>query len=482
MCGFVGLAGGSSPQELVDAFRKAMGRIQHRGQESAGASWSDGIHVEGTKDMGLVNAIFTPDILKRIEADQAHMIIGHTRYSTAGSSKRKNAQPHWIHHLRGRVAIASNGDVPDLAQLKHAAQKVRGIVYHSDNDAEYILKEIEYFIERDRPDWRSDYVYGITEMMKTLRGTYSAGLITGTQLYIFRDPHQNRPLFIGKRGKLFVAASETTVFNVLDAEVEREVKGGEIIIVKPDGTRCSVQAVPPKKKAQCIFEKIYFAYPDSCVFGCETCDRFRRRLGAKMAQHEQDCFGDRYKADCVVSVPDSGNFFTETYALKRNLPFRILFVKEVYVVGRTFITPDQELRAQIADQKYTSLQSLAEGIELSDGTIIVEAVVSVVVGDDSIVRLTTMIILIRKVKNAGIQHIHVRISAPRIISPCYYGIDMKTYDELIGAQYTEEEIRQKLGVDSLLYLPLEKLDEVIREGGEDPEDYCRACFSGKYPI
>lgn len=481
MCGFLGLAGGDSPDELAKAFALAMPRLQHRGQESCGASWSNAENVDGHKGMGLVPTVFNSEALEKIIKYGAQMIIGHTRYSTSGESSDVNAQPHWLEDHRGRTAIALNGDVIDLAVQKDELKKA-GALFRTKNDAEFILKKIYHIVYQDRPDWKVDFIYGIRKMMETTRATYSGGLLTGPLLYILRDPYENRPLFIGRRGSLFVAASETCVFNQIGAEVERSVNGGEIIIVKPSGEWSSEQAVQRRKCAHCVFEKIYFARPDSIAFGQETCARFRRRLGVKMAQYEIERFGNGTEVDCSCAVPGSGNYFTEGYAVARRILLRYLFVRDTYI-ARTFIMPGQDSRRTVAGRKYEALEDIAEGICTADGEELIPPMKRIVIGEDSIVRLTTLLALIEdKVKKAGIEEIHVRISAPPIIAPCSYGIDMKRPDELIAATNSVEEIQKKLGVASLLYLPLEKLDEVIKEGGEDPEDYCRACFSGKYPI
>lgn len=481
MCGFLGLAGGDSPDELVKAFALAMPRLQHRGQESCGASWSNGENVDGHKGMGLVPTVFNSEALEKIIKYGARMIIGHTRYSTSGESSDVNAQPHWLEDQRGRTAIALNGDVVDLAIQKDELKKA-GALFRTENDAEFILKKIYHIIYHDRPDWKVDFIYGIRKMMETTRATYSGGLLTGPMLYIFRDPYENRPIFIGRRGSLFVAASETCVFNQIGAEVERSLNGGEIIIVKPSGEWSSTQAVPRRRCAHCIFEKIYFARPDSIAFGQEKCSRFRRRLGVKMKQYEIERFGRSTEVDCACAVPDSGNYFTEGYAVARKILLRHLFVRDTYIF-RTFIMPGQDSRRTIAKRKYEALDDIAEGIYTAGGEELIPPMKRIVIGEDSIVRLTTLLALIEdKVKKAGIEEIHVRISAPPIIAPCYYGIDMKRPEELIAATISVEEIQKKLGVASLLYLPLEKLDEVIKEGGENPEDYCRACFSGSYPI
>jgi len=475
MCGFIALAGGESSKAIVKDFSLGLPRLQHRGQESAGASWSNGKNVDGYKGMGLVLAVFTPQRLQAMDEYNIRMIIAHTRYSTSGSSSSRNAQPHWLHDRRGRFAYCANGDVPDLEQKKKEWEK-KGLVFETTNDSEFILKQIDYFIDVENPDWHEDFIHGIRRMMQTTRATYSGGLITGTRLYVFRDPYENRPLYIGRRGSLFVAASETTVFDLIHAEVEREVCGGEILVVQPNGEYQSVEGVKPKKRQRCIFEHIYFSRPDSRTPAGERCGTFRRRLGVKMAEYEKS-LARNYKIDCALGVPESGNYFTDGYAAAMGIPFRVGIVRDGYT-GRIFIGPEQEQdsRRDKADRKYTVLPDIAVGVYTADGVELISPMEDAMFGEDSIVRLTTLLVLGGKIDKAGYKNVHLRISAPRIVSPCFFGIDMKTEAQLIAANNSEEEIRQILGVASLLYLPIEKLDEVIREGGEDPDDYCRKCF------
>ena len=479
MCGFLGLAGGETPQEIVKAFSLGMPRLQHRGQESAGASWSDGKHVTGYKGMGLVPSVFSFSRLQKMEEDGTRMVIAHTRYSTSGSSSTHNAQPHWLHDQRGRFAYCANGDVPDLEQQKAEWEK-RGLVFETTNDSEFILKVIAFYIASEHPDWHEDFIHGVRRMMQTVRATYAGGLITGTRLYVFRDPHENRPLYVGRRGSLFVAASETSVFDVIGAEVEREVRGGEILVVQPNGEYETKEGVPQKKRQLCIFEHLYFSRPDSRTPTGETCSCFRRRCGVKLARFEEG-LGRTCSMDCAMAVPESGSPFTDGYAAARGLLFRIGIVRDTHV-GRTFIDPGQDARRGKADRKYTMLPDVAAGVFNADGTELIPPMTRVMIGDDSIVRLTTALVLALKIKKAGFTEVHFRVSSPPIISPCFFGIDMKTEAELIAANHTEEEIRQMLGVTSLLYLPLDKLDEVIREGGENPEDYCRKCFGAECAI
>lgn len=481
MCGFYAVAGGETPSELVQAYGVGVNRIQQRGQCASGASWSDGVRVHGMKGLGLISQLLTPERLQEIEKDAPLMLIAHTRYSTAGGNTRKNAQPHWYEDFQGRVAYAGNGDMPGLELAKQQLSEEYGAVFHTENDAEFLLKKIATFIHRDRPGHGSNFQEAITKMMETTMATYSGGLITGTMLYVFRDPWSNRPLWIGRRGSLFVAASETAVFNIIGAKVERAVRGGELIMVNPNGEWTSVQAVEPKRCHQCIFEEIYFGRPDSRSFGKGTNAVFRRMLGIRMTEYEKRKLGKLVDVDCVVGVPESSLLFSESYAYARGLPFRSLFVRDMYV-NRTFITSGVKSRRLMAQRKYETLADIASGIAAHDGTVIIPPMKRVVIGEDSIVRLTTMLALIEKVREAGIEEIHVRISSPPIVKPCHFGIDMKDPNELIAAQHSEEEIRAMLGVSTCLYLPAEELDAVIVQGGRQPADFCRHCFGGDPPF
>lgn len=482
MCGFLGLAGGSFPQKMTVDFFVALAKLQHRGQGSAGGAFSDGTKVNVHKDIGLVPVVFTPEVLKMIESWNPAMAIGHTRYPTSGDGSSINAQPHWLHDRRGKYAFCANGDVPDLDELQKKWSKETGMVFESMNDSEFNLKVIDFFIDTEKPDWKTEYIHGIRRMMETIRATYSGGLITGSRMYIFRDPHENRPLYYGRRGDgMFVAASETAVLDGLGTNVIGEVRGGEIIVVRPDGTYKSVEGVPKKEKQFCIFEAIYFSRPDSIVLLDKTGAYFRRLLGIASANNELEVFGKYCEADCVISVPSSGDYFADGYSQQRGLLMRHGFLKDPYV-GRTFISSGQDLRREKAMRKYNVLNDVPSGIYDMNGKALIPSMKRVVVCDDSIVRLTTMKVLVDKLQAAGYEEIHIRISAPPIVEPCFFGIDMKTHDQLIAAQRTEEQIREELGVNSLQYLPLKWLDKVIIECGGRPEDYCRKCFGAKCAI
>ncbi|XOU94138.1 MAG: amidophosphoribosyltransferase [Candidatus Kerfeldbacteria bacterium] len=481
MCGFLGLAGGDST-ELVKSFALALPRLQHRGPESAGGSWTDSHgRVHGTKGMGLVSQLLDMTMLDRIEKHKPSMIIGHTRYATAGEGARKNAQPQWLENQKGRVSIALNGDVPNLDQRKIELFDSSGAVFHNENDAEFILKMIFSIIAADNPDWKMDYIYAIEKVMRTLTATFSGGLLTGTQMYVFRDRYENRPLFIGQKNGTFVSASETGVFDLIGATIEREVKGGEIIAVAPNGEYRSIIAMDPGPLAKCIFEAIYFSRPDSIVFGNETGASFRRRLGIATAKYELERNGQFPEADCVVSVPQSGDYFTDGYSWQSKIIMRNGIMKDAYT-GRTFISPGQAARRLKAIRKYTVLRDVPNGVYDAEGNVLIKPMKKVIVCDDSIVRLTTAKVLAKKIRQAGYEEIHFRISAPMITDPCFFGIDMKTHDQLIAAKIKEDEIRQELDIASLLYLPLKWLDRVIVEGGGDASDYCRTCFGAPCKI
>ncbi len=481
MCGFLGLAGGDS-REMVKAFALGLPRLQHRGPESAGGSWTDSSErVHGTKGMGSVTTVLTKDVIEHIEKHVPSMIIGHTRYATSGMGEKKNAQPHWLEDHTGRFAVALNGDVPNLEEMKKLLHQESGAIFYTENDSEYILKLIYSIIIRDKPHWKENFIHGIRTMMGNLTATFSGGLLTGTRLYVFRDKHENRPLWIGHKNGMFIASSETCVFNLIGGKVEREVKGGEILVVSPNGEYKTIQAVESGPLAKCIFEAIYFSRPDSIVFQNESGSSFRRRLGIAMADLELETYGHFCEADCVISVPSSGDYFTDGYAQRRGLIIREGIMKDA-TVGRTFISPGNDARRQKAIRKYTVLEDVPKGICDLAGNVLHSSMKRVVVCDDSIVRLTTMKVLVEKLRSAGYEEIHLRISAPPIVEPCFFGIDMKTHDQLIAAHSNEEQIRQELGVESLLYLPLVKLDQVIKEGGGNPENYCRRCFGAPCKI
>lgn len=484
MCGFLAMAGGNLPDRFAHDFIYSLSILQHRGQGSAGGAFSDGSIVTTYKNTGLVLGVFNPKVKAKISEGNPVMAIGHTRYPTAGEDKSKkknsarNAQPHWLDDRRGRYALCANGDVLGLDKLKEEWKKKTGMVCHSTNDSEFMLKVIDFYIDTEKPDWKGEFVYGIRRMMQTIRATYAGGLLTGTRLYVYRDPYENRPLFYGRREDgMFVASSETSVLDYLGAKLIGEVKGGEILIVKPDGTFTSVQAVPKRKRQFCIFEYIYFSRPDSKTKKGFLCATFRRILGFLMARHEKK-LGLNYRIDCVQGIPDSGNFFAETYAWAMKIAFRIGIVRDAYV-GRTFIDSDESVsnsRKNKAEKKYTVLDDIPKGLHTADGEELIPPMVNVVYGDDSIVRFLTTLVMKDKADRAGYKDVHFRISSPPIVSPCYFGIDMKTIKELIAANKTVEQMTEELGVASLMYLPMELLEEAIVAIGENPDEFCMKCL------
>jgi len=488
MCGIVVLVGGEK-KKLPDRFYAAMNIVQTRGQGSAGIACSDGKTVETYKNLGLVPAVFNPKIMRKIEEFSPVMAIGHTRYPTAGNGKdeagnkkkknsKRNAQPQWLDDRRGRYALCANGDVPNLEELKEKWNRETGMVLLSDNDSEFILKVIDYYIDTEKPDWKREFVHGIKRMMENIRATYAGALITGTRMYIYRDPYENRPYYYGRcEDGMFVAASETAVLDALKATLLGEVKGGEIMIIKPDGSFESVQAIPRKQSQFCIFEYIYFSRPDSKTRKGFPCSTLRRILGFLAAKSEEEQ-GIDHQIDCVLGVPDSGNFFAEAYALAKKIAFRIGIVRNPYV-GRTFIDDDEsetDSRKNKAEKKYTLLVDIPKGVTTADGVELIPPMTNVAFGDDSIVRFLTTLVIMAKARVAGYGNVHFRVSAPPIVAPCHFGIDMKTLEELVAANKTVDEMVEELGAASLIYLPMEKLEEAIIAIGEKPEDFCMKCL------
>lgn len=488
MCGIVILVGGERIK-LPGRFYEAMNIVQTRGQGSAGIACSDGNTVETYKNLGLVPAVFNPKVMGKIEEFSPVMAMGHTRYPTAGNGKdqegnkkkknsKRNAQPQWLDDRRGRYALCANGDVPNLDELKRKWKKETGMVLLSDNDSEFILKVIDYYIDTEKPDWKVEFVHGITRMMENIKATYAGALITGTRMYIYRDPYENRPYYYGRcEDGMFVAASETAVLDTLGATLLGEVKGGEIMIIKPDGSFESVQAVPKRQRQFCIFEYIYFSRPDSKTQKGFPCSTFRRILGVLGARSEKEK-GIDYQIDCVLGVPDSGNFFAEAYAMAKKIAFRIGVVRNSYV-GRTFIDDNEsvrESRKKKAEKKYTVLVDIPQGITTAGGEELIPPMTNVAFGDDSIVRFLTTLVIMAKARVAGYGNVHFRISSPPIVAPCHFGIDMKTLEELIAANYTVDEMVEQLGAASLIYLPMEKLEEAIVAIGEKPEECCMKCL------
>lgn len=421
--------------------------LQHRGQESAGIAVADGHRVRMHKDMGLVSHVFNEDVLRVMEGDLA---IGHTRYSTTGASVLRNAQPVFCQSLVGDIAVAHNGNLINTREMR-AELESEGEVFDSTSDSEIIARMLVRHIEHGIEE-------ALATAMRRLRGAYSCTVLTPKALIGFRDPHGIRPLVVGKleHGGT-VVASETCAFGPLNAQFERELEPGEMVIVDQAGTRYA-RGAPSPRPAMCLFEFIYFARPDSKMYG-SLLYSVRERMGENLAAEYP------VEADIVVPVPDSGIPAALGYSRRSGIPFREGMTKSRYI-HRTFIQPDQPMREIGVRMKLTPLVEHIEGKR-------------VVLVDDSIVRATTTTQIVRLMFEAGAKEVHVRITAPPITHPCFYGIDMASRGELAAARMTVKEIERHLGATSLGYL---SIAGAVRATGRGADHFCLACFNGDYPL
>jgi len=450
-CGVVGVYG--HPEAATLAYL-SLYALQHRGQESAGIASSDGEALIAHRGMGLVADIFTQEILAKLEG---RLAIGHNRYSTAGSTVLKNCQPLVVEWARGALAVAHNGNLVNARELR-AELEARGSIFQSTSDTEVIIHLIAASA--------ADTLLGrIIDALRQVRGAYSLVFLTEKQLIAVRDPHGFRPLVVGKVGDAVVVTSETCALDLVDAEYEREVAPGEIIVVDERGIQ-SVSPFPPAPPHKCVFEYVYFARPDSLVFGQNVYEA-RKALGRQLARESG------VPADIVIPVPDSGVPAAIGYAEEAGLPFEMGLIRNHYV-GRTFIEPSNSIRHFGVKVKLNALETVLKGKR-------------VVVVDDSIVRGTTSRKLVTMIRQAGATEVHMRISSPPTINPCYYGIDTPTKEELIASNQSLESIREYLGADSLAYLSRDGLYAFTPKngcgaGGESGQGFCDACFTGRYPL
>jgi amidophosphoribosyltransferase len=419
--------------------------LQHRGQESAGIAASDGAAVHVEKAMGLVADVFTEARLRRLPGSLA---IGHVRYSTAGSSQLKNAQPFLVGTRHGAVAIAHNGNLLNAVALR-AELEAQGAVFSSTSDTEVIL----HLIARSNAGSLMD---AAVEALHQVRGAYSLVLMNEHQLLGIRDPRGFRPLSVGRLKDGYLLASESCAFDLLEATFVRDVEPGEFVCIDREGLR-SAFPHPAEPPAPCIFEHVYFARPDSQVFGQQV-SRVRKELGRLLAEEAP------VEADVVVPVPDSGIYAALGYAQGAGIPYDYGIVRNHYV-GRTFIEPQKSIRHFGVKIKLNPVREVLEGRR-------------VVLVDDSIVRGTTSRKIVSMLRAAGAREVHMRISSPPTTWPCYYGIDTPTRRELIASSHTVEEIRRYIQADSLAYLSHQGLLRAVGKG----EGYCAACFTGVYPV
>jgi amidophosphoribosyltransferase len=441
-CGVFGISGHTEASKLAYLGLYA---LQHRGQESAGIASTDGLEVHSHKAIGHVQEIFTPDVIARLPGESA---IGHTRYSTAGDSSVLNAQPVAIDCNRGKLALGHNGNLTNALEVRRRLEH-RGSIFQTTSDTEVIVHLIARSSARNLSS-------AIADALNQVEGAYSLVILTRDELFAIRDPRGFRPLNLGRLGDTWVVASETCAFDLIDAQYLREVEPGEMVRISRSGVE-SIRFAPEKPAQYCIFEHVYFSRPDSIVFG-RSVNQSRERLGRLLArEHPAD-------ADIVVPVPDSGVPAAIGYANESGIPFRMGLIRNHYV-GRTFIEPEQSIRDFGVKLKLNPVRSMLEGRR-------------VVLVDDSIVRGTTSRKIVRLVREAGASEVHVRISCPPTVSPCYYGVDTPRRDELIAARQSVEQIQRYLEADSLGYLSLESLRAAV----EDREGkFCTSCYTGSYP-
>ncbi|MCD6303258.1 MAG: amidophosphoribosyltransferase [Anaerolineae bacterium] len=420
--------------------------LQHRGQESAGIAVSDGQRAKLYKDMGLVSQVFNEDNLKPL---QGHIAIGHNRYSTTGSSRRLNAQPFLLESMLGPVAIAHNGNLVNTEELRQRLFK-SGVGLASSADTEVMLQMLA---GAEGDTWEER----IRDVMRYARGAYSLTILTRDALYAVRDPWGFRPLSMGRLNGGWVVASETCALQTVGASEIQEIPAGAIVIIDGDGARV-VQGLPPEQPSLCIFEYIYFARPDSILDG-QLVHQVRQKLGRQLAREHP------VKADLVISVPDSATAAAIGYAQEANIPYGEGLIKNRYI-GRTFIQPDERLRRAGVALKFNPLPQVLEGKRI-------------IVVDDSIVRGNTSQPIVALLRKAGAKEIHLRISSPPIQHPCFMGVDMATYEELIAHRLTVDEIRDAFGADTLGYLSLEGMVSAVNRPADN---YCLSCFEGQYPF
>jgi amidophosphoribosyltransferase len=444
MCGVFGVRGHPDAASLTHL---GLYSLQHRGQESAGivAVGDDGT-ARNLRAMGLVSDKFSPEAIASLTGSTA---IGHTRYSTTGSSTIENAQPVLARFRDGHIALAHNGNLTNSSELRHELED-QGSIFASTMDSEVIVHRMA----RSRSSAPEEK---LADALRGVEGAFSAVVLAGDTLLAARDPRGWRPLVMGRLNGAVIFASETCALDIVGAAFEREIEPGEIVAVDATGIRTS-RPFPAVESRKCVFEFVYFARPDSRIFGGSV-DRARRELGRQLAR-ESPAPG----AELVFSVPDSSNSAALGYAEESGLRLELALIRNHYV-GRTFLQPTQAGRDAKVKVKYNAVREVLDGK-------------SVVMVDDSIVRGTTTRGLVAMVRGAGAREVHLRVSSPPITGPCYYGIDTPTREELIAANFTIPEIAAKLGVDSLGYLSLEGMLRSVPEG---PDGFCHACFSGDYP-
>ncbi len=442
-CGVFGLYGNLEAAKLTYLGLYA---LQHRGQESAGIASADGVQIRVSKAMGYVNEAFDDDTIAKLPGPLA---IGHVRYSTAGESRLANAQPIVVDSAHGQLAVAHNGNLVNALEVRDSLVR-EGAIFQTNSDTEVIV----HLFARAKVDGAEN---AIIEAISQVRGAFSLVMMTKDRLIGVRDPHGFRPLALGRLGDAWVICSETCAMDLIGATYVRDVEPGEVVIAGPHGLK-SVKPYPPARQSQCVFEHVYFSRPDSYVFG-ESVNEVRTEFGRRLARESG------VPADVVVPIPDSGVCAAVGFAEASGIPMRMGLIRNHYV-GRTFIQPQQSIRHFGVRVKLNPVRSILEGKR-------------VILVDDSIVRGTTSRKIVRMVRSAGAREVHMRISCPPTISPCFYGVDTPRRSELIAATHTLDEIRRYLDADSVSYLSLDGLTGSVRGGSTK---YCTSCYTGVYPV
>jgi amidophosphoribosyltransferase len=442
MCGIFGIYGHPEASNIAYLGLHA---LQHRGQESAGIVSTDGQAMFARREMGLVQDVFGA---RELEALPGTLAVGHVRYSTAGVSQAKNAQPLTMQFAGGKLAVAHNGNLVNAQPLRAQLEK-EGAIFAGDSDTEVII----HLMARSRATTLEEKV---VEALRQVIGAYSLIFETPTQLIGVRDPFGFRPLVLGRLRDAYLLASETTALDLVEAEYVREIEPGELVVIDAGGLRSS-KPFDPIRPARCVFEHVYFAKPDSVLFGSSVYET-RKRLGMQLAREQPA------RADLVIAVPDSGVPAAIGYSKVSGIPYDVGLIRSHYV-GRTFIEPQQSIRHFGVKLKLSAVREVLRGMR-------------VVVVDDSIVRGTTSRKIVKMIKAAGASEVHLRISSPPVRWPCYYGIDTPVRQELIAATHDTEEIASYVTADSVGYLSVAGLGQAV--GDPSWKSFCNACFTGNY--
>ncbi len=445
MCGIFGI---KPYAEAANLAYLGLYALQHRGQESAGIASLSGERISVYRRMGLVADVFQEETLRNLEGSAA---IGHVRYSTSGDSQLENAQPILITCHHGQVSLAHNGNLVNAQKIR-AQLESTGSIFNSSSDSEVIL----HLIARSQKEKIEE---AIVEALSQVEGAFSCVFLTKKKMIAVRDPHGFRPLLLGQLGESKLFASESCAFDLIDAQMVRELDPGEMVVVNNLGVTRSSKPFEAKPTRHCIFEHIYFARPDGMMFN-ESTHEYRQRLGEKLAKESH------IEADLVVPVPDSGVCAALGYSQASKIPFAFALIRNHYV-GRTFIEPKQSIRHFGVKIKLNPVKRLIEGKR-------------VILIDDSLVRGTTSRKIVKMMRTAGADEVHLRISAPPTKYPCYYGIDTPNRSELIASSHSVEEIRKYIEADSLAYISMDGMMDCL--AASNKEDYCHACFSGDYAV